>query len=82
MELKPTNLGVAAGLIWGLSCFVMAFLGQYSLGFVTALGKLYLGYSEGIVGAVFGFVYGFLDAFIFFYLVALVYNYLNGQKKK
>jgi len=82
LELKSTNFGVAAGVIWGLSCFLMAFLGQYSLGLVTALGKLYIGYSEGIVGAVFGFVYGFLDAFIFFFLIATVYNYLNKSEKK
>jgi len=80
--LNPKNFGLAAAVTWGLSVFLMGLIGGgYGLGFVNALGTVYLGYGEGVMGAVIGLVYGLIDGFIGGYIFAWLYNYFEGKKK-
>ena len=81
--LNAKSLGLAAGVLWGLSVFVMALVGLtgYLTGIVAALGTVYIGYQEGIVGAIIGLIYGFIDGFIWFFLLGWLYNMFEGKKK-
>ena len=81
LELNARNLGLAAGIIWGLVCLIMAFVSQtgYGLGLVHGLSSIYIGYQPGLVGAILGAIYGFIDGFIFGFVTAAVYNYF-GKK--
>lgn len=76
MALNPKAFGLAAGVWWGIVCFLMALISQtgYGLGLVHGLASIYIGYSAGIVGAILGLIYGFLDGFIGFYVLVALYN--------
>jgi hypothetical protein len=48
----------------------------YGIGFVSALGKIYIGTQPTLLGALLGLVYGFCDAGIGFFIFAWLYNKL------
>ena len=82
--LNAKSLGLAAGVLWGLSVFIMGILGAaigYGVGFVGALGTMYIGYDATIVGSIIWLILGFIDGFIWFYLLAWLYNIFEGKKK-
>ena len=82
-KLCACQLGFALGLLWGVSAF---FLGLTSMwwGFgsewVKLLGTMYIGYKATFLGSFIGFLYGFVDFFIFGVLIALIYNYCCSTK--
>ena len=83
MKLDAVKFGLSAGIIWGISVFVMTLIAQgtgYGIGLVSALGKLYIGEQPTIIGAILGMVYGFFDAGIGFYIFAWLYNKLVEKK--
>jgi len=69
-------VGLSVAVVWGLSVFLMGLISGtgYGIGFVTALGTLYIGYAEGIMGSILGLIYGLIDGFIFGFVVAYLYN--------
>lgn len=78
--LNPRRLGVAGGIIWSLSMFILTILAiytGYSKEFLNAMSSIYLGYTVTWPGAFIGLVYGFFDAFIGLYLLAWIYNKLE-----
>ena len=79
MKLNAVKFGIAAGLVWGIYVFAISLIAEtgYALGLVQALGQLYIGDSASLGGAFLGFIYGFLDAFIGFYLIGLFYNMMT-----
>lgn len=82
MKLDPLKLGLSAGIIWGVSVFLMAIVAKetsYGIGFVSALGKIYIGEGPSLPGAILGMVYGFFDAGIGFFTLAWLYNKLTGK---
>jgi hypothetical protein len=87
MELRKRALGVAVGLVWGLSVMVVTWwlLIRGTPGeFISKLSSIYLGYSYTWGGAVIGFLWGFIDGFIGGFLIAWIYNLVNkfiSQKK-
>jgi hypothetical protein len=78
-RIKPVALGVALGLCWGLSIFLLTFFilwhGQ-TMELTSKLGRIYLGYTVSVPGAFVGLLYGFVHGFIGGWFVAFVYNKL------
>ena len=81
LELNARNLGLAAGILWGAVCLIMAFVSQtgYGLGLVHGLATIYMGYQPGFIGAILGAIYGFIDGFSFGWILAIIYKYF-GKK--
>jgi len=76
-RLAPGKFGFAWGLIWAIAILLTgwtAWLWDYGTPFVQMMGHLYIGYTPTLLGAVWGACWGFVDFFIFTWLVALVYN--------
>ena len=79
--LDAKAFGLAGGIIWGIAVFLMALVSGgtgYGIGFVYAIGTIYLGVQPGIAGAILGLIYGFIDAFIGCFIFAWLYNKLSG----
>lgn len=82
-KLERKAFGVALGLTWGATCFIMALLDMYfSVGssFVRLVGEIYPGYDSTIEGAIIGLVFGFFDFFIFGYILAHIYNVFSASE--
>lgn len=78
--LNPKRLGLAGGILWGVSIFLMTLIGihfDYGQSFFTLLKDIYPGYSVSYIGGLIGLVYGFVDWFIGLYILAWLYNKLN-----
>ena len=81
-RLNGKALGLALGIIWGASMMLMAWASlcfHYGHTFVESIGTLYVGYNSSIVGGLIGLVWGFIDLFIFGWLVAALYNVFTKQ---
>ena len=76
MTLRKRALGMALGIIWGVSIFLVTIWavvrGHGET--LTLLGGYYLGYSVTYVGAVIGLIWGFIHGFIAGVLTAWLYN--------
>lgn len=76
-KLSPVALGLAFGVLWGVSILViglLAYFYTYGHGFVIAVGSLYPGYTPSIKGSILGGIIGFIDAFIMGFIIAWLYN--------
>lgn len=80
LPLNPCHLGLAAGIVCGISMLIFTIL-AVQFGYarqVLELGKgVYPGYDVTIAGAFVGLIWGFLKGFIGFSLIAWLYNSLN-----
>jgi len=77
MKLNPKAFALAGGIIWGVAVFLMALISGgtgYGIGFIYAIGTIYVGVQPGIVGAFLGLVYGFIDMFICGFIFVILYN--------
>jgi len=84
MKLKPSALALTAGIIWGgmvmlATWWVLLF--NTGGGTIMKLKNFYLGYDVTFLGGVVGLLWGFVEAFIFGYLIALLYNVFSTEKK-
>lgn len=75
-KLSPCNLGMAIGIVSGLTLLLLAVLSMcdFGLPLVDLYGEIYLGYEASIIGAIMGFIWGFIQGFIFGALIACIYN--------
>ena len=85
MKLNVKAFGLAAGLIWGVSIFLMtwwiiAFDG--ATGETTLMGRLYRGYNISPSGSVIGLIWGLLDGLVGGLLFAWVYNFFSQGGNK
>lgn len=75
--LDPKRFGLAGGVFWGIALFILTLISFYT-GYATHwLGNIvdvYPGYSINITGSFIGLVYGFIDGFLCFYIIAWLYN--------
>lgn len=79
-KLSPVGLGLALGILWGVSLLVLGLIATYySYGrpFVDAVSALYLGFEPSVKGSIIGGIIGFIDAFITGFLIAWLYNHLR-----
>ncbi len=75
-RLQPCALGLALGIVWGLSLFIIGLFASagYWTDFVNSLGKYYYGYDASILGSMIGGLWGFIDFFIGGMVIAWLYN--------
>ncbi|STY28696.1 Uncharacterised protein [Legionella wadsworthii] len=76
-RLSPIALGLALGVLWGISILLMGILSyfyHYGQSFVVAVGTLYPGYAPTIMGSFIGAVIAFIDAFIAGFILGWLYN--------
>ena len=82
-KLCACKLGFALGLIWGVSAFCLGLASMwwgFGSEWVTLIGTVYIGYKATVLGSFIGFLYGFVDSFIFGVLIALIYNCCCSSK--
>jgi len=80
MRLDVKAFTLAAGLLWGLSMFLLTWwiiLLEGSTGDPTFIGKLYIGYNISPVGSIIGLAWGLVDGAIGGLLFSLLYNALT-----
>jgi hypothetical protein len=77
-KVDPLSWSLAIGAVWGVMCSAMAIvaLTGYGSAFMELFGSIYIGYQAGIIGAVLGLVYGFIDMFVMTYVIILLHNRL------
>lgn len=77
MKLNSWGLGLAGGILWGASMFIMTwvslFTGYASL-WMALMMDIYPGFDISVVGSFIGLAYGFIDGFIGAFLLAWLYN--------
>jgi len=77
--LNCKKLGLAGGILWALAMFICTILALYigySAEFLALMATIYPGFTISWTGAFIGLIYGFIDAFVGFYLLAWLYNKL------
>lgn len=78
LRLSKVCFGLALGTLWGLAMFVIGLFAtycNYGLAFVKSMGSVYLGFEPTLWGAFLGLIWGFVDFFLFGFLIALFYNW-------
>lgn len=83
-RLSAVKFGFAFGLFWGLGMLGVGWAGwlwNYGVDFINVWGSVYLGFKPTFVGGIIGGIWGFVDFFVFTWLVALVYNCCCGKMK-
>lgn len=83
-RIDGIRLGIAGGVVLGLSLFFLTVIASstgYGVEMLSFL-SFYPGYDMSAAGATLGFVWGFIDGFIFFALLAWIYNHIHlyGEK--
>jgi hypothetical protein len=82
VKLNPKNLGLAGGIMWGASVFIITLFSVYT-GYATDLintvTSILPGYSISFSGAILGGLYGFVDAGIGCYILAWLYNHFEKR---
>jgi len=76
-RLSKFALGMALGLTWGVSIFLLGLLGgtfEWAEPMVNTLSVFYIGYEPGFVGSIIGGLIGFVDGFIGGVVIAWLYN--------
>jgi len=84
MNLDPVRLGLAGGILTGVTIFVMTLLclvSEYGKEFLGMISSIYPGFEVTLVGSLLGFVYGFIDGFVALFLLACIYNLLGPHKQ-
>ncbi len=76
-NLSPVALGLAFGIVWGVSVLVTGLLSlyfSYGTPFVITMGAMYIGYEATIIGSLIGGAFGFMYGLIGGILVGVIYN--------
>lgn len=75
-KISIWGLGVAIGIVWAISCFVAGITAIFGWGntLVEVIGSFYIGYEPTFGGAILGAIWGFVDGFIGGALIAFFYD--------
>lgn len=82
MKLDPNRLGIAAGIVWASVVLLVTLAGLWTgwgRDLTSLLSSIYPGYALSYGGALLGALYGFVDGFVGLYLIAWIYNKLDGK---
>jgi len=79
VRLNSWELGLAGGILSGISVFLMTLAGKFFGVFSQFLNLIldiygFIGYDITIFGAFLGGALSFIDCFIFFWLLGVLYN--------
>ena len=81
VKLAVIHLGLAFGILWGLGILITGVVstwhGVWGMDFVTAMGSVYVGYTNTYLGSIIGGLWGFVDGFITGIILAWLYNCLT-----
>jgi hypothetical protein len=81
----PAAFGFSLGILWGLGLLIVGLINHWepSFGhpFIQTMSSVYIGYKSTIEGSLIGFAWGFIDFFIFGFLIAYIYNKMMGCSK-
>ncbi|HZD89589.1 MAG TPA: bacteriophage holin [Pseudolabrys sp.] len=77
-KLQPVPLGLAFGILWAASAFILGLtaIGNWGSGIVAGLATLYIGYGPSFTGAIIGAVWAFFDGLAGGFILAWLYNWL------
>ncbi len=77
MKLQAWPFGLAAGILWGASVFLVTIwilicggAGEH----LALLSRFYPGYTVSILGSILGLIYGFIDGLICGLIFVWLYN--------
>ena len=77
-SLNPKSLALACGSTLALGAAFLALVamvhGAYGKTVISIMSSVYLGYDATIPGLLIGAIWGFVDGYIFGFLIALFYN--------
>lgn len=80
MKLHPVSLGLAAGLLMGIASALFTLIAMHS-GYghdaIKMWEMMHPGYTVSFMGVIVGFLYSFVEGFIWFFLGAHLYNYFS-----
>lgn len=77
--LNPLRLGLAAGIVWGVSMFLMTLIAiptGYAYEWLGLMANIYPGYTISYMGSLVGLIYGFFDGFVGLFVLGWLYNNL------
>lgn len=85
MKIDAVRFGLAAGILWGISLFVLTLISMgtgYASEFLKSISYIYPGYSISGLGSIMGAVDGFIDGFVGCWIFIKIYNALlrKGQR--
>lgn len=84
MRIQPFALGVALGVVWGVSVFITTwvsyFTGYAKLFLDVMAGSIYPGYSVTPAGSFLGLIFGFVDGLIGGAVLGWIYNRAAGGR--
>jgi hypothetical protein len=75
--LNAKKLGFAGGILGGLTMLIITFFSitnDYGTAWLELMKSIYPGYTISEIGCIVGMVYGFIDGFVFFYLLGWIYS--------
>ncbi|MCH9644603.1 MAG: bacteriophage holin [Gammaproteobacteria bacterium] len=75
--LDATKLAFSFGVFWGLGMLLAGWgdwLFGYAKQFVSVFGSIYIGFKPTFIGAIIGGAWGFVDFFVFIWLVIWLYD--------
>lgn len=84
MNLDPIRLGLAGGILTGVTIFLVTLIclvSGYGQEFLDMASSIYPGFDVTIGGSLLGFIYGFIDGFVGLFLLAWIYNLLGPHKQ-
>jgi len=81
-SLNAKHLGLAGGILWGLTMFTLTLVSiptGYGSQFLDVWSSIYFGYSISLVGSIIGLIHGFICGFVGLYVLAWIYNRLGKR---
>ena len=83
MKLHKLAFALSTAIFWSITIALLPFICHVfaaSREPIRWMARFYRGYSTEFIGAIFGFLWAFCDAFILGYLFAALYNRLAAMK--
>lgn len=78
--LDAKKLGLSGGILGGLFMLVFTLISVftgYAHDGLAQLSSFYPGYSVSVGGSVVGLIYGFVDGFVWLFLLGWIYNHVK-----
>lgn len=82
-KLNVWALSSAFSITWTFGVVLLGITALFGWGaqLVSILGNLYIGYNASMLGILIGALWAALDGFVFGFLFAVIYNWLLAKSK-
>lgn len=83
MKLCVWGLGIGLGIVWAIMMLFAGWTSIWGWGtmFVNTMSSVYIGYTPSFGGGIVGAIWGFVDGFIAGILLAFFYNLVCCKHK-